>query len=87
MDCCVKVYRHGNFYNVYGDDAKVVSVLTNYKVINNRLGFPISMINKVIGLLDNNKISYIIFDKDNVVNEYKGIKKKYKCILDKYENQ
>ena len=45
------------------------------------------MINKVIGLLDNNKISYIILNKDNVVNEYKGIKKMYKCILDKYENQ
>ena len=87
MDCCVKVYRHGKFYNVYGDDAKVVSVLTGYRIINNRLGFPISMINKVIGLLDNKKISYIIFDKDNVIRKYKGINKIYKCILDKCENQ
>lgn len=52
MECVVKIYKHGKFYNVYGNDAIVVSVLTNYKVINNRLGFPISMINKVIGLLD-----------------------------------
>ena len=87
MECVVKVYKHGNFYNVYGDDAKVVSILTGYRVINNRLGFPISMINKVIGLLDNNKISYIILDKDNVIRKYKGINKMYKYILDKYENQ
>ena len=45
------------------------------------------MINKVIGLLDNNKISYIILDKDNVIRKYKGINKMYKYILDKYENQ
>ena len=64
-----------------------MSVLTNYKVINNRLGFPISMINKVIGLLHRNKISYIVFDKDNIIRKYKGINKIYKCILDKCENQ
>ena len=87
VDCCVKVYRHGKFYNVYGDDAKVVSIITDYRIINNRLGFPINMINKVMGLLDNKKISYIILNKDNVVNEYKGINKIYKCILDKCENQ
>lgn len=52
MDYCVKIYKHGKFYNVYGNDAIVVSVLTNYKVINNRLGFPVSTINKVIRLLD-----------------------------------
>lgn len=80
--CCTRLV-----YNVYGNDAIVVSVLTNYKVINNRLGFPISMINKVIGSLDRNKISYIILDKDNVIRKYKGINKMYKCILDKYENQ
>ena len=84
---CVKIYKHGKFYNVYGDDAKVVSIIAGYRIINNRLGFPISLINKVIGLLDRNKISYIVFDKDNVVNEYKGIKKMYKYIFDKYENQ
>ncbi len=87
MECVVKIYKHGKFYNVYGNDAIVVSVLTNYKVINNRLGFPISMINKVIGLLHRNKISYIVFDKDNIIRKYKGINKIYKCILDKCENQ
>ena len=45
------------------------------------------MINKVIGLLDNKKISYIIIDKDNVTRKYKGINKIYKCIFDKCENQ
>ena len=77
MDCCVKIYKHSKFYNVYGDNAKVVSILTGYKVINNRLGFPISMINNVIALLDNNKISYMVFDKDKIIREYKGINKRY----------
>ena len=87
MECVVKIYKHGKFYNVYGNDAIVVSVLTNYKVINNRLGFPISMINKVIGLLDRNKISYIVFDKDNIIEQGKGIKNRYFYIFDKYDNQ
>ena len=41
----------------------------------------------VIGLLHRNKISYIVFDKDNIIRKYKGINKIYKCILDKCENQ
>lgn len=87
MECVVKIYKHGKFYNVYGNDAKVVSIITGYRVINNRLGFPVSMINKVMGLLDRNKIGYIVFDKDNIIEQRKGIKNRYINTFDKYENQ
>ena len=45
------------------------------------------MINKVMGLLDRNKIGYIILDKDNVIEQRKGIKNRYINTFDKYENQ
>lgn len=45
------------------------------------------MINKVIALLDKNKISYKVFDKDNVIREYKGIKKRYVYVLVNIKNQ
>ena len=55
--------RIGGFYNTFDNDAIVLSYLCNYKVKNGKCGFPISAIDKVINILDNNKVNYIIKEK------------------------
>ena len=66
----VILIRIGNFYNCYGRDAYVISYLLGYKIIlldSNiyTCSFPKSAINKVLSILENNKINYIILDKRN----------------------
>lgn len=57
--------------------------MCNYKIVNNRVGFPINTINKVSNLLDNNSISYIIKNDDNEDKKIYGKKNKYNYYLDK----
>lgn len=45
----------GNFYNTYFDDAILLSCLCNYKIINNKIGFPVTSLNKVKYYIDNRK--------------------------------
>lgn len=70
----------GNFYETYDNDAYIISKIMNYKVknISNniRVGFPITSLNKVLDELNNNKINYIVIEKDEI---YKiSIKKKFR---------
>ena len=72
--------RMGNFYETYNNDAYIISKIMNYKVknISNnvRVGFPIISLNKVLDELNNNKINYIVIEKDEI---YKiSIKKKFR---------
>ena len=46
-------------------------------------GFPESAINKVESKLESEKISYSVYEKDNLLEEYKGIDKNYKIVLSK----
>lgn len=62
----------GKFINVYNEDAYIISYLLNYKIINNKVGFPLSSLNKVINILDTNTINYKINDT------YKNYKNKNK---------
>ena len=55
--------RIGGFYNSFDNDAIVLSYLCDYKVKNGKTGFPISAIDKVINILEDNKVNYIIKEK------------------------
>jgi hypothetical protein len=57
---------------VHGPDSTIIKYLFNYKIVNNRCGFPEGSFNKIISTLENNKISFI-------VNYYDGkrLKKNY----------
>lgn len=66
----VILIRIGNFYNCYGRDAYVISYLLGYKItlLDSNIytcSFPKSAINKVLSILESNKINYIILDKRN----------------------
>ena len=80
----VVLRKSGGFYICFDDDAIIISFLCNYKINNGRVGFPINTINKVINILEDNCINYII--KENMVIKEKksfGKKNKYKFYLDK----
>ena len=46
-------------------------------------GFPASAYQKVTQKLENEKISYITYEKEKAISEYKGIAKNYNLILKK----
>lgn len=81
----VRLYKSGKFYNAFGDDGLILHELLGYKYIEykNSVGFPESAINKVKSKLENENISYSIYEKDNLLEEYKGIDKNYKIVLSK----
>ncbi len=65
----------GNFCTIYGDDANIISSLFGYKILNNnKVGFPESVLNKIINILEDNKISYMVIyiDKSPLVKDLKS---------------
>ena len=54
--------KRGIFYNAFGDDAKVVSVITGYNVNNNQVGFPVKNLEKVVSMLSNKHVSVYVDD-------------------------
>lgn len=48
----------GGFYHVFDKDCYILNYLFNYKIVGNRVGFPIGAINKVTNTLEEKKISY-----------------------------
>ena len=59
----------GKFYQVYGKDAYIISYLFGYKLkrVENVMvcGFPLSSVNKIISILEDKKINYLIVDRRN----------------------
>lgn len=92
----------GGFYQTFDDDALIISYLFNYKLKNYRCGFPINILNKVINILDEKKINYLIkaeeekfkiFKKENTYGKYldkarkkDNITNRINNILNKLEN-
>lgn len=81
----VRLYKSGKFYNVFGDDGIILHELLGYKYIEykNSVGFPEAAINKVKSKLDSENISYSVYEKENLLDEHKGMDKNYKIVLSK----
>jgi len=58
--------KNGGFYAVYDDDTYILNYLFNYKIKDNKVGFPVSALNKVINVLENNLINYRVIDGNEV---------------------
>ena len=58
----------GNFYELIDNDALIISKLFNYKLkrLTNtfKVGFPIHKLDNIISRLNEEKINYIVTDKD-----------------------
>ena len=66
----------GKFFTVYGDDANIISMFFGYKILEGgKVGFPESVLNKVINTLLDKKISYMIIyvDKDTEKKNFKKL--------------
>ena len=46
----VVLRKSGGFYHVNSDDCYILYYLFNYKIVSDRVGFPISAYNKVINI-------------------------------------
>ncbi len=79
----VALYKSGNFYNAYGDDAVILHHLLGYKYDPHKksVGFPVVALAKVKVALESKKLAYKIYEKDQVIEETKGIIKEYKASI------
>lgn len=92
--------KSGGFYVVFGDDSIIFYYLFKYKIVGDKVGFPIKSIDKVLNKLNECKINYKIINTDinvnfklkNNYNKYLDLgKKKYSLdyrinsIIDKLE--
>lgn len=87
----VVLLKVGTFYNVYFDDAILISDLFGYKMkkldnnINN-CGFPVTALNNVKYMLEQKKINYIVIDRaHNYEENEKEDFKKENTYLENYQ--
>ncbi len=80
------IRKMGLFYNVFDDDAQIISYLLGYRVINGRCGFPNNTYNKVINTLEDKKINYIIIDTEEIKKDFKNLNN-YELYLAKSKNK
>ena len=74
----VLIRKSGGFYAVY-DDVYILNYFFGYKIKEDRVGFPINSINKVINVLEDNHISYEI--KNEVYVDFNN-RNNYKKFID-----
>ena len=77
----IVMIKVGTFYHIYDKDMIIINYLFKYKIINDKVEFPISNLNKVINKLKKLEINYYIDDTifykfDN--NKYQEIYEKSK---------
>ena len=79
----ISLFKSGKFYNAFGDDGIIIHFLLGYKYTEYKhsVGFPESAYNKVINKLQMEKISYKVFQKENLLYEYKGVSGVYTMLL------
>lgn len=61
--------KSGNFYITFFEDAIIFNYLFNYQINDDKVGFPINNIDKILFELRQNKLNYIIADP----NEEKSV--------------
>ena len=64
----------GSFYHAYGKDAYIMSYLFNYQIKNvgkgyNTCGMPLSALSKVLRILEDKKINYLVLIKSQNYSE------------------
>ena len=59
----VEIIKIGIFYNVFNEDCLIINSLFDYKIINNRCGFPLKNIDFVASKLKDNHIDFKYEDK------------------------
>ena len=67
----VVIMKSGIFYNVLGNDCYLMKCIFGYKINpfgdTIKIGFPLNTLNKVIGMFDQLKINYIVYENEIVI--------------------
>ena len=63
---------NSKFYKASGKDAIILNYLFDYKIINNKVGFPDNVIDNVLNKLNENEISYqiVYVDKNPLIKDF-----------------
>lgn len=65
--------KSGTFYITFDNDALIMNNLFSYQILNSKVGFPISNLDKIISKLHNESINYIISnDNEEEIIELKN---------------
>ena len=54
----ISLRKNGGFYCAYGNDCYILNYLFDYKITDDRVGFPTSAYEKVVKILEQNNINY-----------------------------
>lgn len=77
----VLIFKSGNFYTTFDEDAEIISYLNQYKLVKKSnyetCGFPVSSLDGVTQNLEMEEVNYNIYEKVGV-NTNPSIKKDYK---------
>lgn len=83
----------GNFLYTFLEDATIMNYLFGYKIIDNRVGFPISIAEKIKLKLNSLNVDYLIVEKDsyffttfNKYNNYINVNKKALKVIKKQKD-
>lgn len=79
----IVLVKSGNFYVTFADDAQILSNLLNYKVIKERLGFPLGSLDKVVRSLTEENFSFIVVENDKVIVDHSSENNGYDALLKK----
>ena len=62
--------KMGNFYYGFDEDAYIISNLFNYKITEHRCGFPLNSLSKIIKVLEEKQINYIIREDEDTIKDF-----------------
>ena len=94
----IVLYLVGNFYQILGEDSKIMNMLFSYKIIEHaqieKVGFPYNSLEQVKKELNMKKINYLILEKEEGIIRIKKRKKfhenqyaSYLCKCQIYESK
>lgn len=63
--CGIVLLRSGSFYVSYETDAFILNYLFSYQIKNDKVGFPISAISRILESLKEKQISFFVDDGDD----------------------
>ena len=64
----IVLVKSGNFWHAYYGDALIIHFLTGYNFKNYRVGFPSKVLDKVINMVTNLNINFIlVYELDDIV--------------------
>ena len=67
------LFKSGSFYISFDEDATIINNLFNYKLVklknNIKSGFPVSMLEDNLKVIDENKINYIIIKNKRIIDK------------------